>query len=250
MDKREADTLKGIRRLRLETHALEEMKAFYARTLQLEITDSEPNQFTVHAGGTLLTFVGAESGRPVYHFAFNIPENMFAEAKAWLRTRVAILRNTDGSEDFEFRSWNAHACYFLDPAGNIVEFIARHNLQNARAGDFGPQDILYASEIGIVVDDVRAAAEAVRDELGMRPFVTGMPDPGADFCAAGDDHALLIIVKKGRAWNVGGTIPAEVFSTQVVIAGDRDGDLKLAGFPYDIRIVNRDGHDTSRYRMA
>jgi hypothetical protein len=40
---------------------------------------------------------------------------------------------------------------FLRPAGNIVEFIARHNLVSDSDGDFKSADILNISEIGLAV---------------------------------------------------------------------------------------------------
>ena len=38
-----------------------------------------------------------DEGPYIYHFAFNIPENQFAEAKAWLMARVSLM--THGARD-------------------------------------------------------------------------------------------------------------------------------------------------------
>jgi catechol-2,3-dioxygenase len=34
-------------------------------------------------------------------------------------------------EVVDYSHWNAHSIFFLDPAGTVVEYIARHDLKNA-----------------------------------------------------------------------------------------------------------------------
>ena len=99
------------------------------------------------------------------------------------------MRQANGDDEYHFASWNAHACYFRDPAGNILEFIARHNLKNDRPGEFSARDILAASEIGVVVDDVPGLATDVDRQLGLRPFAG---TSAADFAALGDDPLPLL----------------------------------------------------------
>jgi catechol-2,3-dioxygenase len=224
---------RGILRLNLRSSQLPELRRFYSQLLQLPISDS-PNELSICAGSTNLTFSHAE-GNPYYHFAFNIPENKLASAKRWLASRrIEVLRRDDGRDEYHFESWNAHAIYFLDPAGNIVEFIARHNLQNApegREGDFSSAEILYASEIGIVVNDVKAAAAAAKTHLNLDPFIN---PPSDTFAAIGDDHRLLIIVNKNRPWNIGGNRAASIFPTTATLAGPESTSLNIPNLPYDI----------------
>lgn len=220
---------RGILRLDLQTTPLDDMRRFYTETLLLPLRNSSPDAFTLHAGDTLLTFSRADRD-PYYHFAFNIPENMLHSAMVWTRARLPLLRRPDGRDVYDFVSWNAHAFYFLDPAGNVVEFIARHDLRNARDGDFSQRDILHASEIGIVVDDVPSAARAARDSLALDRF---RGSSGADFTAVGDDHALLIFVRAGRNWNAIDRAAA-VFPASAVIAGKQNGCLVLPGTPYRV----------------
>ncbi len=77
-------------------------------------------------------------------FAFNIPENQFREAKAWLASRVEIAR-PNGSDEIFYDDWNAHAVYFPDPGGNLVEFIARHNLPDRSEREFNgiPRNLVF-----------------------------------------------------------------------------------------------------------
>src|SRR6266851_6007468 len=145
-------TPQGIVQLRLHTHRLADLRKFYHNVFDLPIKEEGKTSLTIQAGSTLLTFEQTEDkdSRPFYHFAFNIPENMLPKAKVWLTKRTPLI--TRGTEDeYHFREWNAHAVYFWDPAENIVEFIARHNLANAKEGEFKSEDVLSASEIGLVV---------------------------------------------------------------------------------------------------
>ena len=95
---------------------------FYTEVLGLTLSHpAEPEQFTVQTGRSQLTFAQAkegENGR--YHFAFNIPPTQFAEARQWLTGRVPLIHDEQGADEFHFRSWNAHACYFFDPVGQVV----------------------------------------------------------------------------------------------------------------------------------
>ena len=142
------------------------MKAFYGKTLDLRLFNERPDRFTVEAGESTITFVTSEDtvgGRaPFYHFAFNIPENKILKALEWQKARTPILAipERNRAEGFppevvDYRHWNAHSVFFLDPAGNVVEYIARHDLKNGDTNAFSWADILYVSEIGLIVDDVR-----------------------------------------------------------------------------------------------
>ena len=80
------------------------------------------------------------------------------------------------------------------PAGNVVEYIARHDLKNGDSGPFGWADILYASEIGLIVDDVAATAAKVTDVAAVTQYKGGSDQ----FMAMGDEYGLLLVMKRGR----------------------------------------------------
>ena len=138
---------------------------------------------------------------PFYHFAFNIPENKIRKALDWQKARTPMLpipeRNRAAGfppEVVDYRHWNAHSVFFLDPAGNVVEYIARHDLKNGDTQPFSLGDILYVSEIGLIVDDVAAMAEAIKDIAAVALYKGG----DGDFTAMGDEYGLLLIMKRGR----------------------------------------------------
>src|SRR5262249_20662346 len=131
----------------------------------------------------------------------NIPENKIVEALHWQMERSAIIPVPETLREAKFppdvvnySHWNAHSVFFFDPAQNVVEYIARHDLKNARPGAFEARDILYASEIAFVVDDVTPAATQVAEAVGSR-FYRGASDV---FTPVGDEHGLLLIMKRDR----------------------------------------------------
>src|SRR5438874_12694704 len=86
-----------------------------------------------------------------YHFAINIPANKIREAKAWLSNKVQLLWMEDYKSDIaDFVNWHAKSVYFFDPAGNIVELIARFDLDNTSDEIFSSKQFLSVSEIGLV----------------------------------------------------------------------------------------------------
>jgi catechol-2,3-dioxygenase len=222
----------GILELRLVATDLRALAEFYRRTLGLPVALGSAERLEVQAGGTRLIFLpaGPEHEHPIYHFAFNIPENKLDPARRWLAARVPLIVH-DGREVFHYPTWNAHSIYFYDPAGNILEFIARHDLPNATAGPFDEREILYASEIGVVVDDVMGAVAALGSHLGLPVYRPGSPE----LVPVGDEHHLLIVVPRGRRWF--GITPASVYPTVARLAGGPPARYAVAGFPYDLSLT-------------
>ena len=225
---------RGILELELRARGLERQRDFYGRTLHLPVVEEAADRITIQAGATRLTFLqaGPEHGHPIYHFAFNIPENQLAAAKEWLGRCVppVPLITKEGREVFHFETWNAHSIYFHDPAGNIVEFIARHNLRNAASGRFSEEKILHASEIGLVVDDVAAEVAALGAHLGLPVYRPGSPT----LVPVGDEHRLLIVVRREYVWLPTRDTRARAYPTSAVLAGSRAAQYNVAGQPYTV----------------
>ena len=192
---------------------LRAQRHFYESVLGLSVR-ATVDQLVVRAGDTRLIFQQARrdwSG--VYHFAFNIPENKFKESKDWLQARTPLIRDEAGRDEFDFQEWQAHGLYFYDAAGNIAEFVARHTLPNASAKPFSPESILCVSEIGIVVEDVRASLLEYQTTFGIQLY----GEPSDTFAPLGDENGLLIVVKRGRNWAPDTFTPADIYPTTVVM---------------------------------
>jgi catechol 2,3-dioxygenase-like lactoylglutathione lyase family enzyme len=224
-------------RLRLRTHLLKEMRAFYGERLGLPVLRETADSFTLEAGGTELEFARTAGTEPVYHFAFSVPENRFAEAKAWLKARTPLVTREGGSDEYHFAHWDAHAAYFRDPAGNIGEFIAHHSRGNASNAAFGPGSIEHVVEIGLVVPDVAAAAGFLHDNAGVKPFGGKEVAAGAEFAAIGDTDGMFIVVKDGRPWFGAEELKAAAFPVDAEVRGAGPKTAEIPGRPYTIRII-------------
>lgn len=196
--------------LELGTADLERARRFWTETMGLEVLTSGPDFVTLAVGTTQWTLVQAATRPPVAHFAFNIPENQFEVAVAWLRERAPLVTEPDGRERFAFSDWDAHAVYFTDPDGNIAELIARHTLPESRRDSV---ELLCVSEIGLVVDDVPATANA----LGLPSYRPG----SEDFRPMGDENGLVIVVQRERTWYPTNVLPAQPVPWTLTLADGR-----------------------------
>ena len=202
------------------------LAAWYRDTLGMAIVEGEsasgdrtggPEDAAVEVGETLLCFTPAPPGeRPLYHVAFDIRENKIGKARKWLTERgVELIPERDsGDVTVHFKPWNAHAVYFRDPAGNIIELIARHDLPTGSKGpwDLG-DDILWISEVGIVVDSAAGTRVDLERRLGLPAYI-GEQD---GFAPIGDEEGLLIVVERGRPWLPDHVDEAEAWPARVVI---------------------------------
>jgi catechol-2,3-dioxygenase len=222
---------------------LAKMKDFYLKSIGLRVLEDAPNRLTIAAGQSRVTFVpaGEKDGEPFYHFAFNIPENKIRAARDWQRGRTPLLPIPARLHDpkfpadvVDYRHWDAHSVFFFDPAGNVVEYIARHTLKNAAPGPFSADDILCASEIGLIVDDVRPAAAKLKEVAGVGQYRGG----DDHFTALGDEHGLLLVMKRGRsiAFDSPRKRLVDVFRTAASVRGQKPAKYSFPGFPYEITV--------------
>jgi hypothetical protein len=155
------------------------------------------------------------------HFAVNVGD--FAEAVAW-------ARGQDGADwvedDVPFPSWLARSAYYFDPAGNIVELIARERA-------IGDELLMEVSEVGLPVADVGAAVEFLEAELGL-PHFSGNNE---DFSAVGDDRGLFILVPVGRDWLFTDR-PATDAPVRVTVAGASARSVQLPGSDHVIEVAS------------
>jgi catechol-2,3-dioxygenase len=185
----------------------------------------------VQAGATKLVFTLADAGFDgAYHFAFNIPKNQFHAAKAWISKRIPLLHDETGKNEFDSESWNSHSVYFKDTAGNVLEFIARHNLKNAVNGDFDSSQILNVSEIGLPSEDVIAFTNELCARLTLSVF---KQEPSTTFTPVGDDHGLFILPIKDRIWIPNSGVPAKLLPVKAMVEVNGQ-QWEVRGVPYTI----------------
>ena len=219
-----------ITRVELLSSDLQAQRDYYADVLELPVNLTS-SALEIKAGKTDLVFKQAWSDfEGAYHFAFNIPENQYDAAKKWLTSRISLLRDNSGMEDFESKTWASISLYFLDAAGNVLEFIARHDLNNAVQEDFNSWQILNVSEIGLPSEDVIGLANELCTRLGLSVF---KQEPNESFTPVGDDNGLLILPIQDRIWMPDSGVPAKMLPVRVQgTANGKEWDVR--GVPYEI----------------
>ena len=167
-------------------------------------------------GETQLVF-GAGSGTPFYHFALLVPGDRFAAALDWIGDRVELLPDREtGEVVFDFENWNAFACYFHDPVGNIVELIAHRGIEeSATYGAFTAAELVGFSELGLVGDKADLAS-ALRRDLGLEQWDGELLEKGS-LAFVGEKARTFILSSEGRGWLPTGR-PAEPHPCEVLLS--------------------------------
>jgi hypothetical protein len=223
----------NITRLELAARDLQVQHEYYASVLALPV-NLTTGGLEVKVGGTNLIFTQADPDFDgAYHFAFNIPENQILSAKEWLMPRTVLLKDEQGNDYFHHAGWNSEAVYFKDPAGNILEFIARHDLSNAVDGDFDRSGILNVSEIGLPSEDVLGWADELCTRLGLSVYRQA---PNENFTPVGDNDGLFILPAKDRIWYPNTGVPARLLPVRVTVEVNGKG-WEVRGMPYEVMPV-------------
>jgi catechol-2,3-dioxygenase len=228
-----------IEALELPASDLPALAAFYGGKLGLRVIEERADRLELQAGRTRLTFAPAPPGwQGAYHFAFNIPGSQLAEAKAWLAARVAPVRGSGGEDEFDFVNWDAHAVYAYDPAGNIIELIARHALKHPGIWPFDGRGLLEVSELGLATPAVPDTVAQFERELGLSVFRDSASET---FAAMGGETGLFIIVREGRAWFPDLRVTAAPLPVSVTVATAPGERFMVSGPPYRVMRLARAG---------
>ena len=190
-----------IKHLRLYCSNLGELKHYYTKKFHFKLVNSEEESFTLKVGDSLLTFTENKLQNAYYHFALDIPYGEVSDALKWTKKKVEIVP-FKGKEIQEFTSWDARSIYFLDPAGNVVEFIGREKIQTE--GDahdshspFSEKKVMHIREVGLPVFQVSSVTSMIKEKTGVAEFDC----KDNTFCAIGDHHGLFIVVDKAeKTW--------------------------------------------------
>jgi catechol-2,3-dioxygenase len=207
--------------------------SFYGGDLGLAVVRRTPTTLTLQVGASRLTFrkVDDAGAAPFYHFAFNIHPARFERARATMAAITPLVHDHEGREVFDFRSWDATACYFIDPLGNVGELIARRDLR-AEPAPVEP-GILSVGEIGLVTGDVRSLTKRLSREVGLSVY---RDSAGEDFAALGDEHGLLILARKGRPWYPDTGKPATSAALTVVVEALNGNSYVLSAPDFSPRV--------------
>ncbi len=185
-----------IKHLTLDCANLQEQKYYYTKKFAFDVVDESEESITLRLGSSMLTFSENRLKKSYYHFALNIPYDAVNKAMRWLEKKVDIIETAEGKIQ-DFPNWKARSVYFLDPAGNVVEFIGRERVEANSRTVFNEKDIINISEVGVPVFQVSEAFKIISQESGLPKFDCD----ASTFCASGDDEGLFIIVDKAeKTW--------------------------------------------------
>ena len=185
-----------IQELEIYTPKLKTQTKFYSEILELDVIAKTNTSTSFRIGKSILKLIQREKFTP-YHYAINIPANQEIEGLEWLKERVEILKHENLSIQY-FDFWNAYAIYFYDEDRNIVELIARKNIENNSNQPFDKNSLLEISEIGIPTSDIDKDYKILKNITDI-PIYSGNLDR---FCAIGNDNGLFIAInkKKKKEW--------------------------------------------------
>jgi len=187
-----------ISEVHLLTNSLSETQFFYEKKLGLKVLGESDELLSFQIGTSKLSFHLSDTiQKPVYHFAFDIPENKLLEGLEWIRKRAEVIP-FETYEIIDFSNWHAKSFYFYDTNGNILECIVRYDLKNISDEPFSSDSFLKISEIGFVVDDVLGFCDAINLEYETDYFV--MQPKRENFSVLGDNYGLFIVSGDNRNW--------------------------------------------------
>jgi hypothetical protein len=207
-----------LKEIKLYTTHLQELFYFYYETLGLDC-ELTRNELQICTRDSLLRFEKAVADNdPYYHFAFNIPSNKIEEAYIWLNERVKLLWIEDYKSFIaDFSGWHAKSLYFIDPGGNVVEFISRFDLSDIAEEPFSATLIRNVSEIGLVfpASSYNEKINQLLSTWNLSYFIK--QKPLAEFRAVGDDEGLFICVPEQRSWYPLKDKPAFLYPMEVQV---------------------------------
>ncbi|MET0759313.1 MAG: hypothetical protein ABWZ56_02765 [Flavobacterium sp.] len=119
----------NILEIHLLTNSITETAFFYEKMMGFKVVLKKNEAITFQIGSTKLRFLLTNIiKKPVYHFAFDIPENKLLEALEWIKNKTQIIEFEPNQYIVDFVNWNAKSFYFYDNNGNILECINRFDL--------------------------------------------------------------------------------------------------------------------------
>ena len=232
-------------RLAAGSAAMDALQRFYVGCLGFSADSGAGDRLTLAIGDARLEFAAVADGTaPFYHFALLVPGDRYPAARGWAERCAELLsRPGQTSTTFRFEAWDADACYFHDPAGNIVELIAHRGIgeERADAAGFAAGELLAISELGLVVTDPPAAAHVLAS-AGLDLWSGGAE--GEDALAfIGRQAHTLILCRPGRPW-LPTQRPAECHPVSASLSGVRPVTVEVAGGLTYLTVAEQPPDDT------
>ncbi|KGR77084.1 glyoxalase/bleomycin resistance/dioxygenase family protein [Ureibacillus sinduriensis] len=190
-----------INKVTLYAHDLEGLEIFYCKKLGFQKLEMTSTGLEIKIGESILAFeMAVPNEQKQYHFAFNIPSNLFEKAKEWIQCHTLLLKD-QGRNFAYFENFDAHSVYFYDPEGNVVELIARHSANPAAHTDrFTAREILSIGEINLTTEDLLVVGQKLVS-LGI-PLQNGaeLDETSLNFMGEPNSNAYILLGPAKRNW--------------------------------------------------
>jgi hypothetical protein len=171
---------------------------FYSKVFDFELELKSDEILTYKIGQSKLIFKKSKIKNPIYHFAFEIPQNVFEESIKWISNKVTLIKVKDNSVVAEFEDWNAKSIYFFDNNKNILEFITRFDNEKSNEPKFDKNQIINISEIAFVTQNVSSLAKQILKKYNLDYFTKQIQTD--IFSVIGGNDGLFILVAENRNW--------------------------------------------------
>jgi len=190
-----------ITKVKLYAYDVHKMKEFYCNHLGFALITNTDHFVDIAVGESIITFEKIPSYvKKQYHFALNIPCNLFQQGKIWVKDRAELLFS-EGQDEVYYDRLKAHSCYFYDPEGNIIELISRQEVnQKQDADSFSPEHVLNIGEMNLTSDAIDSVANSLK-EYGITPMNNNEIRSNAlTFMGNYEDGANLLLGPSERIW--------------------------------------------------
>ncbi|MGY5344207.1 VOC family protein [Paenibacillus glucanolyticus] len=228
--------------LKLKTLSIQGVKQFYHGLLHFPIT--RENEVEIEFQPTPdFSLVFEEVFEPLspVHIAFEVSYSRFNSTIQQLAEQLPLLQWPDG-EVVEWFDSGVNA-YFKDGDGNLLEFIAHHDLKEGVLTPNGPYGVLYLREVGLPVEDPVAARLWMKRTLGL---TIAKDSEQFAFVIGGTAHAVVVSTK--RKW-----IPIAMYalapSLDLTYGVTDDRFLDRVRSSLDRRIIVSDNENGLQFRM-
>jgi hypothetical protein len=221
-----------------------QIRNFWENTIGCKVVNQNFNTFSIKIGTSLLTFKPNTTtiDRPQYHFAILIPANQIENCLAWLKNggikkdgkAIQLWRGgVTNAEIIQSPLYNSSSVYFADYGGNIIELVARRNLENSEEGEFSPEMFKEINSVSMVTKEVKAAQKLITDSLGYQPVdrtTTG-------YKVMGNANGLINILVQSRIIPPTTTEQAYPYEMELVVQNPDSIVVPLPG--YFVKITTR-----------
>jgi hypothetical protein len=190
-------------------------KRFWSKVMGFDVDSVAPNSFKVNIGFNSVTFINnsgaldtSSSVTPKYQFTISIPSNQIENCYSWLldadssnSSKIAEpakfwIDAESGAAIYRRNQYNSQSIYIKDAGNNIIEILARHDLNNTAEGEFNRGMFLGITEVGVVSRDLRKSAEALKAAYGVEEVVGS----SNSYKPMGGPMGLLKLNIEGKIW--------------------------------------------------